>query len=127
MLAKVRDKKTNVERNVTIKSYELIKNRYVLLGYLNDDGTPSDGPLRSVQQNAVQNSVQKKRNVEPVADKPKLTREDLDRMNKEAMDKAIAKIEAEKAKQASTPGLFTDEKPKSPVPPSKKYSELKNK
>ena len=127
MLAKVRDKRTNVERTVTIKSYELIKNRYVLLGYVEDDGvTPTDGPLRNVQS-TVQNSVQKKRDVEPVADKPKLTREDLDRMNKEAMDKAIAKIEAEKAKQSATPGLFTNEKKKSPIPPSKKYSELKNK
>jgi hypothetical protein len=127
MLAKVRDKKTNVERTVSLKAYELIKHRYVLLGYLTDDGLPSEGPLRSVQQNSVQNSVQKKRDVEPVADKPKLTREDLDRMNKEAMDKAIAKIEAEKAKQSATPGLFTNESKKSPIPPSKKYSELKNK
>jgi len=107
MLAKVRDKKTNVERVIPQKAYDLIKHRYVLLSYLNNDGTPSDGPLRtqSVQQSAVQSTPQKKRSVEPVADKPKLTREDLDRMNREAMDKAIAKIEAEKAKLSSAPEL----------------------
>jgi hypothetical protein len=101
MLARVRDKKTNIERTITYKSYSLIKHRYELLGYLNEDGTPSNGPAGAVQQNSVQNSVQKKRNVEPAVVervKPTLTRADLDRMNREAMEKAIAKIEAEKAK-----------------------------
>jgi hypothetical protein len=102
MLARVRDKKTNIERTITYKSYSLIKHRYELLGYLNEDGTPSNGPAGAVQQNSVQNSVQKKRNVEPAVVervKPTLTRADLDEMNRVAMEKALANLEAEKAKR----------------------------
>ena len=94
MLAKVRDKKTGLERTPSVKAYELLKHRYVLLGYLNDDGTPSDGPI---QRNAVQDSVQKKRSVERVVAKSSVTREDLDRMNQEAMDRAMAKVAEKKA------------------------------
>lgn len=117
--AKVRDKKTNVERTVTPKAYSIIPHRYVLLGYQDEEGNPVNAPS-NVDNIAVR--TEKKRNlaVERVEDKsglqedaPKITREDLDRMNEEAMEKAKARIEAKKAAEAAIPV-------KKATPPKKK-------
>jgi hypothetical protein len=91
MYARVRDKKTLKEGLVTPKAYSLIPNRYILLGYEDGEGNPVDGPSNT------QRSVEKKRvkDVAPAVAKvePRLTREDLDRMNQEALDRAKAKQE----------------------------------
>jgi hypothetical protein len=89
MYARVRDKKTLKEGLVTPKAYSLIPNRYILLGYEDAEGNPVDGPSNP------QRSVEKKRvkDVAPAVAKaePRLTREDLDRMNQEALDRAKEK------------------------------------
>lgn len=41
---KVRDKITSVERVVTQKAYSLIKKRYEVLGYVDEEGNEVDGP-----------------------------------------------------------------------------------
>ena len=105
VLAKVRDKKTQLERTVTPKAYSIIPNRYVLLGYQDENGNPVDGPTSA--SNPV--ARREKKSVAPaevedksgIVEPPRMTREDLDRMNQEAMEKAKQKVEAEKAKQAA--------------------------
>ena len=116
ILAKVRDKKTQVERTVTPKAYSIIPNRYVLLGYQNEDGNPVDGPTAA--RNAVVTREKKSATPAEVEDKsgivepPRMTREDLDRMNQEAMEKAEQKVEAEKVKQATPVATVKKAQPK---------------
>jgi len=84
MYAKVKDRRTGVLKTVMAKAYQLIPHRYDLLGYIDEDGNPVDGPTQTP-------FVVKKspaRAVAPAATKAKLTREDLERMNAEAMDRA---------------------------------------
>lgn len=99
--AKVRDKKTGVERTTSPKAYSIIPHRYILLGYVDDDGNPVDGPT-NVDTQTVSRQEKKKvvKDAEPavVENKSGITREDLDRMNQEAIQKAKDKAEAEKAK-----------------------------
>lgn len=115
MNARVRDRQKDIVRTVTAKAYSILPHRYELLGWENEDGTPADGPPLAVD--GPRSVTEKKRSAAPVAgssvykqpvkDAPeqaeapavsKVTREDLDRMNQEAMAKAQAQIEAQKPK-----------------------------
>lgn len=43
-------KKTGAERkNVTVKAYNLLKNQYTLLGYVDENGDPVEGPQQQVR------------------------------------------------------------------------------
>lgn len=98
VLAKVRDKKTQLDRTVTQKAYSMIPNRYILLGYQDEEGNEVSGPT-AVVQGEKKREVAKAAEPAPVEDKSGLTREDLDRMNQEAMEKAKQKAEAAKPKE----------------------------
>jgi len=104
VLAKVRDKKTQVERTVTPKAYSIIPNRYVLLGYEDENGNPVNGPA-NVDKNTAVRPEKKSATPAVVEDKSglveasKMTREDLDRMNQEAIEKARQKAEEEEKKR----------------------------
>lgn len=93
MDVKVRDRKTNLERTVTKKAYEIIPHRYDFLGYLDDNGNVIEGQAPQVR--TIQKKTQEK-SVEPVAAKievrPVLTsdeieqkRAEMDAMNQEAI------------------------------------------
>lgn len=63
--------KTGLERkNVTVKAYQLIPKSYTLLGYVDENGNPVNGP--EVQQKAVKTQ---KKSVEPAV-KHKMTEEE---------------------------------------------------
>ena len=83
MYAKVKDRRTGVLKTVMAKAYQLIPHRYDLLGYIDEDGNPVEvaAPTPHVKKSPA-------RAVAPAATKAKLTREDLDRMNAEAMERA---------------------------------------
>jgi hypothetical protein len=92
-LAHVRDVKTGVERTVQPKAYQLIPKRYTLLGWVNENMEPVEGP--EVKKKTV--TVQKK-SVEPAVSKPfvKMTPEELEAkkaelrvMNEKAIQKAL--------------------------------------
>lgn len=111
ILAKVRDKKTGVERTTSPKAYSIIPHRYVLLGYVDELGNPAEAPS-DVNNNAPVRGEKKRSlggknvvavNSEDKSGLPKITRDDLDRMNQEAMDKAKARIEAAKEKEEVAP------------------------
>lgn len=102
VFAKVRDKRTGLERKTTPKAYSIIPNRYDLLGYEDEKGNPVDGPEEKVK------TVQKKRNPESVAPVAKLTQEErdakraeLDAMNQQAIDRA-QKAAEEKKEESKT-------------------------
>lgn len=106
---RVRDNVTQVERTVQLKAYNLIKNRYTPLAFLDKDGnevgTPGAEPSKKVSG--------KKKVVEPVANelpqkrgpgRPKMTpeqiaakRQDMAKLNAEAIERV--KKEAEDKKQ----------------------------
>lgn len=109
VFAKVRDKKTQLERTVTAKSYGILgEKRYTLLGYEDEEGNEVSGP--NVQTKAATKT--QKKSVEPapakieVKDlKPKMTRADLDAMNQDAIDRAKAIAEnKEKMEELKTSG-----------------------
>jgi len=83
MYAKVKDRRTGVLKTVMAKAYQLIPHRYDLLGYIDEDGNPVEvaAPTPHVKKSLA-------RAVAPAAAKAKLTREDLERMNAEAMERA---------------------------------------
>lgn len=94
-------KKTGVERKVLPKAYELIKKSYTLLGYVDENDDPVDGP--AVKTKSV--TAQKKRDVEPVVNKPRkqMTPEEIEAKRAElrAMNEAaIQKVKDEQAKKA---------------------------
>lgn len=98
VFAKVRDKRTGLERTTTPKAYSIIPNRYDLLGYEDEEGNPVDGPEVK--------TVQKKRSPESVGSvaRPVITQEErdakraeLNAMNQEAMDRAKKNAENKKA------------------------------
>jgi len=89
MYAKVKDRRTGVLKTVMAKAYQLIPHRYDLLGYIDEDGNPVEvaAPTPHVKKSPA-------RAVAPAATKAKLTREDLERMNAEAMERARKNKEA---------------------------------
>lgn len=94
MLAKVRDIKTGQEKPVAVKAYELLKNRYQLLGYVEDDGvTPVEG--MSVSQPVAK--TKKKEVAGPVV-VSKLTPEDIEAKKAEIALLNQAAINAAKGK-----------------------------
>ena len=138
ILARVRDKKTGLERTTTPKAYSVIPHRYTLLGYVDESGNPVDAPTNV--DNNVGEKVEKKRSLAVervvedksgllVPEKPRVTREDLDRMNAEAMQKAKDRIEAKKKEEKARTGenieltvesVGLPKTKKKPVPPKKK-------
>lgn len=105
VFAHVIDVKTGLERkNVTVKAYQLIPKRYTLLGYVDENGNPVDGP--QVQAKA---GKSQKKSVEPaVKTAPlKMTPEEkaakmaeLKAMNEAAIQK-VKDEQAEKEKAKS--------------------------
>lgn len=66
MLAKVRDKKTGSERTINPRAYALMKKRYELLGYVEDDKvTPVQGASAAKQEVA---APKKKEGAEPAVE-----------------------------------------------------------
>lgn len=130
-LAKVRDKKTGLERTVTPKAYSIIPHRYTLLGYVDKNGNEVGAP--SNVDSPVVTKSEKKKVVAPAEDKsgiPTVTREDLDRMNQEAIEKAKAKAEAEKAKEFDPEVLLVEvpvEKPAAVKAKGRPKSKVKTK
>lgn len=95
MYVKVRDKKTQNERTVTKKAYEIIPHRYEFLGYVDDDGneTSGDAPVTRVQKKTEPKSVVAA--VSKIEVRQPLTqaeiqekRQELNAMNQEAIQKA---------------------------------------
>jgi len=89
--ARVRDKKTGLERQTTVKAYKLIPHRYTLLGYVDEDGNPVDGPEEQ--------PVQKKRSVAaaPVAERRQMSADEIEA--KKAELKALNEAAFEKARK----------------------------
>lgn len=92
-------KKTGLERKVLPKAYELIKKSYTLLGYVDENGDPVDGPV--IQTRSA--TVQKKRVAEPVASEPrkKLTPEEIEAKKAELRQMNEAAIKKVKDEQAA--------------------------
>lgn len=90
-------KKTGQERkNVTLKAYNLIKNQYTLLGYVDENGNPVAAPS---QQQVVQNGKTQKKSAAPVVveAKRKMTPEEIE--DKKAELKAMNDASIQKAKE----------------------------
>lgn len=92
-------KKTGLERkNVTPKAYNLLKNQYTLLGWVDENGNPVKGP-------EVQENIQKKsqaKSVAPVVNR--LTPEEIEDKKAELRsmnEAAIQKAKDEQAKEAA--------------------------
>lgn len=109
MQVKVRDKKTQIERTVTKKAYEIIPHRYEFLGYVDDDGneTSGDAPVTRVQKKTEPKSVAPA--VSKIEVRLPLTqveiqekREELKAMNQEAIQKA--EVEEVIVKERRKPG-----------------------
>jgi hypothetical protein len=110
-------KKTGVERKTTIKAYNLLKNQYTLLGYVDENGNPVDGPQQQVQTQKKRNqdaapAVSKKMSPEEI----EVKKAELRALNEGAIQKAKdeqAKREAEKKAQvgdsAFDPEVFVTE------------------
>lgn len=87
--AHVKNKKTGVERkNVTISAYKLLSKSYDLYGYVNEKGDPVDAPSGAAKV------VQKKRDVEPAANRPRMSPEEIEAKKAElkAMNDAAIKM-----------------------------------
>lgn len=98
--AHVKDNKTGVERTVMPKAYALIPKRYTLLGYVDENMNPVDGPEIKTKSAP----VQKKRVVEPAVRRPKMTPEEIEAKKAElkAMnDAAIQKVKDEQSAKES--------------------------
>lgn len=98
-------KKTGVERKVLPKAYELIKKSYTLLGYVDENDDPVDGP--SVKTKSV--TTQKKRVAEPAVSEPRkqMTPEEIETKKAEltAMNEAaIQKVKDEQAAKEAEKG-----------------------
>jgi len=97
-------KKTGLERKVLPKAYELIKKSYTLLGYVDENGNPVDGPAAKEKP-----TVQKKRVAEPVVSEPRqrMTPEEIEAKKAElrAMNEAaIQKVRDEQAAKEAEKG-----------------------
>ncbi len=97
--AHVKDNKTGVERTVMPKAYALIPKRYTLLGYVDENMNPVDGPEIQVKSKTV---VQKKSEVvKPAANvKPRMTPEEIEAKKAELRqmnEDAIQKVKDEQA------------------------------
>jgi hypothetical protein len=97
---RVRDKKTNLERIVTRKAYEILKKRYVLLDEI--PNSPASVPLKrneKVVQPVVVAEVKRPQTEEEIQAK----RAELNAMNQAAIEKAEAKEEGIKVRQKPGP------------------------
>ena len=92
-------KKTGVERNnVTPKAYNLLKNQYTLLGWVDEKGNPVSGPQEV-------KTTQKKRVAERAVNEPRkqMSREEIEAKRAELKsmnEAAIQKAKDEQAKEA---------------------------
>lgn len=95
--AHVKDNKTGLERTVMPKAYALIPKRYTLLGWVDQDMNPVDGP--EVQVRTVK--VQKKSEVvKPAVSRKQMTPEELEAKKAELRqmnESAIQKVKDEQA------------------------------
>lgn len=92
-------KKTGLERKVTPKAYQLLKNQYTLLGYVDENGNQVDGPQEQVTAVRTQ-----KKSVAPVASEPRkqMSAEEIEAKKAELQEmnrQAIQKAKEEQAKQ----------------------------
>lgn len=124
-LAKVRDKKTLIERTITAKNYSILgEKRYALLAWVDEEGNEVDGPnvptrVKTTQKKSVE-PVQAKIEVRDI--KPKLTREDLDAMNQAAMDKAAEVVENDGKLPMNHPAVIEQKKRNKPGPKPKQHA-----
>lgn len=112
--ARVRDVKTQLERTVTVKAYQLIPKRYELLGYEDENGNQVDGPAAKVV------SVKKKEGADPVVSKEikrmtpaeiEAKKAELKALNEAAFEKARKEQEAKEAASKAEPEVKERKKP----------------
>ena len=118
VFAKVRDKRTGLERMTTPKAYSIIPNRYELLGYVDEKGNAVSGP--EAQTKTV--SKTQKKSVEPAAKievRPVITQEERD--IKMAELKAMNDAAIEKARQDLDENVEVKER-KKPGPKPKQHA-----
>ena len=114
--ARVKDKVNGNERRVTVKAYNLIQNRYQLLGYEDEEGNTVEGPQAAVKAQKKSVAV-----VERVVSNPpvKMTdeeraakRAELQALNQSVIDKTLAEQKAKKdAEEAEKPVEKVRQKP----------------
>lgn len=91
VFAHVKNKKTGIERKVTVKSYQLFPGIYNLIGYVDEDGNSVAGHTVVTKAKTVQ-----KKSVEHAVSRPKMTPEEIEEkkaelraMNEAAIKKAL--------------------------------------
>lgn len=128
-------KKTGLERkNVTPKAYNLLKNQYTLLGYVDENGDPVDGPAEQVKATKTQ-----KKSAAPAVNEPRneprkqmspeeieAKKAELRALNEVAIQKAKdeqAAKEAAKSQSINTTGTITEVKQRQkPGPKPKQHA-----
>ena len=100
-------KKTNLERKTTVKAYNLLKNQYTLLGYVDENDNPVEGPEPQVK------SKTQKKSAVPAANRQQMSAEEIESKKAElrAMNEAaIQKAKEEQAKAEKSQTISVPEK-----------------
>lgn len=99
-------KKTGLERkNVTPKAYNLLKNQYTLLGWVDENGNPVQGPE---EQQPKAKTTQKK-SAEPVVNEPRKQMSQAEIESKKLELKALNEAAIQKAKDEQAKELALKE------------------